>query len=70
MNIAYMIYQTERPRSVGEQRVTDVQAGRLAAATARLGRSARHAITGTADPGREGRRPATATAPCAAARPR
>jgi hypothetical protein len=69
MNISYMIYQAERPRSVGEQRVADVQAGRLAAAAARLGRSVRHAITGTADPGREGRRLATATASCVVARP-
>lgn len=70
MNITYLIYQAERPRNAAEQREADVQAGELAAAVARLGRSLRHAITGTKDPGRKGQRPATATASCVVARPR
>jgi hypothetical protein len=58
MNISYMLYQAERPRSAAEQRAADAQVGELAAAVARLGRSLRHAITGTKDhPGREGSAP-------------
>jgi hypothetical protein len=45
MNIAYMIYQAERPRSAAEQREADVQAGELAAAIARAGRAGRRAVT-------------------------
>jgi hypothetical protein len=46
MNIAYLIYQAERPRSVAEQREADIQVGELAASAARLGRSLQHAFTG------------------------
>jgi hypothetical protein len=70
MNISYMLYQAERPLSAAEQREANVRAGELAAAFARLGRSLRHAITGTKEhPRREGQRPATATASCMVARP-
>jgi hypothetical protein len=69
MNISYLLYQAERPRSAAEQRETDVQVGELAAAAARFGRSLRHAITRAKDPRREGRRLATATASCMIARP-
>jgi hypothetical protein len=47
MNIAYQIYQAERPRTAAEQREADIQVGELAASAARLGRSVRHAFTGT-----------------------
>jgi hypothetical protein len=78
MNISYLIYQAERPRSAAEQRAADVRAGQLAAAVARLGRSLRHPITGNQDSpvtgnhntGREGQRPATAPVACAVPRPR
>jgi hypothetical protein len=69
MNISYMLYQAERPRSAAELRGADVQADEFAAGAARLARSLRHAVTGTNGPGREGRRLATATAPCVVARP-
>ena len=46
MNITYLIYEAERPRSMMEQRETDARAGELAAAVARLGRSLRHPATG------------------------
>src|ERR1700691_2841717 len=39
MNITYLIYEAERPRSTAEQREADVRAGELAAAVARLGHS-------------------------------
>ncbi|MGH3207599.1 MAG: hypothetical protein ACRDNO_07545 [Trebonia sp.] len=42
MNITYLIYEAERPRSMAEQRETDVRAGEFAAGVARLGRSLRH----------------------------
>jgi hypothetical protein len=42
MNIAYLLYEAERPRSAAEQREADERAGELAAAVARLGRSLRH----------------------------
>lgn len=69
MNISYMLYQAERPRSAAEHRQADVQAGEFAAAAGRLARSLRHAVTGIKDQGREGRRLATASAPCVVARP-
>jgi hypothetical protein len=69
MNISYMLYQAERPRSAAEQREANVRMGELAAAIARLGRSLRHALTGTKAPRREGQRPATAIASCIVARP-
>jgi hypothetical protein len=46
MNITYLIYEAERPRSTAEQRETDVRAGQLAAAVARLGHSLRRPATG------------------------
>jgi hypothetical protein len=46
MNITYLIYDTERPRSMAEQRETDAQAGQFAASVARLGHSLRHPATG------------------------
>jgi hypothetical protein len=69
MNISYMLYQVERPRSAAEQRVADAQMGELAVAVTRFGRSLRHAITWTKDPRQEGQRLATATASCMAAHP-
>ena len=69
-NISYLLYQAERPRSAAEQREADVRTGELAAAVARLGRSLRHAITGTKDTRQEGQCPATATASCMVADPR
>jgi hypothetical protein len=69
MNISYMLYQAERPRSAAEQRAADARMGELAAAVTRRGRSLRHAITGSkGHPGREDQRLATATASCMAAR--
>jgi hypothetical protein len=70
MNISYLIYQAERPRSVTEQREADVRAGELAAAVARFGRSLRRSVTGNQDARREGQRPARATVSCAIPRPR
>jgi hypothetical protein len=55
MNISYLLYQAERPRSAAEQRQIDAQAGELAAAIAGLGRAGRRAVTrhqGTKRPGR------------------
>jgi hypothetical protein len=46
MNITYLIYEAERPRSTSEQRETDARAGQVAAAVARLGHSLRHPATG------------------------
>jgi hypothetical protein len=46
MNISYLLYQAERPRSAAEQREADVQVGELAACAARLGHSLRHPFTG------------------------
>jgi hypothetical protein len=46
MNITYLIYEAERPRSMTEQRETDARAGEFAAAVARLGRSLRHPAAG------------------------
>lgn len=39
MNISYMLYQTERDKTVREQRAEDIQNGQLAAEFARLWRS-------------------------------
>ena len=55
MNISYLVYMAERPRSMAEQREADVRAGELAAAAARLGRSLRHPFTGKRDARRETR---------------
>jgi hypothetical protein len=70
MNISYLLYQAEHQRSATEQREADVQAGEMAAAIARAGRSLRHAIMGTGDARRGNQRPAAATAACAVPRPR
>ena len=69
MNISYLIYQAERPRSMADQREADVRTGEMAAAVARLGRSLRHPAAGKQDARREGQRPAT-TLSCAIPRPR
>jgi len=45
MNISYLIYQAERPRSSAEQREADMQAGELAASIARAGRAVKAAVT-------------------------
>ena len=75
MNISYLLYQAERPRSVAEQREADVQAGELAAAIARHGRAVRRGLTrrqgtGHQPAGRAGRRAAGAAVSCAIPRPR
>jgi hypothetical protein len=70
MNISYLLYQAEHQRSATEQREADVQAGEMAAAIARAGRSLRHAVTWTGDARRGNQRPAGATAACAVPRPR
>jgi hypothetical protein len=70
MNISYLIYEAERPRSMTEQREADVRAGEMAAAVARLGRALRHPVTGKQDAGREGQPPAIETISCAVPRPR
>jgi hypothetical protein len=70
MNITYLIYEAERPRSMAEQRETDARAGEFAAAVARLGRSLRHPATGKRGVTRDGRRLAGTTAARAIPRPR
>ena len=45
MNISYLLYQAERPRTAAQQREADITAGQLAAAIARAGRSLRHPVT-------------------------
>jgi hypothetical protein len=70
MNISYLIYQAERPRSAAEQREADVRAGELAAAVTRLGRSLRRSATGKQDARRDGQPAAGATISCAVPRPR
>lgn len=70
MNISYLIYQAERPRSTAEQREADVRAGELAAAFGRIGRSLRRSVTGKQEARQGDRRPATAAVSCAIPRPR
>jgi hypothetical protein len=70
MNITYLIYEAERPKSMAEQREADVRAGQLAAAAARLGHSLRHRATGKRNARRDARRPVTATVSCAIPGPR
>ena len=70
MNISYMVYEAERPRSMAEQREADARAGEIAAAVTRLGRSQRHPFAGKQDARREAQRPARATVSCAIPRPR
>jgi hypothetical protein len=64
MNISYLLYQAERPRSAAEQREADVLAGELAASVARLGRSLRRST------GQAARRSARAAALATIPRPR
>jgi hypothetical protein len=64
MNISYLLYQAERPRSTAEQREADAQAGELAASIAQLGRSLRHPT------GRAAQRTARAAALATIPRPR
>jgi len=66
MNITYLIYEAERPRSMAEQRAADERAGQLASAVARLGHSLTHRAPGK----RDGRRPARTTISRAIPRPR
>jgi len=70
MNISYLLYQAERPRSAAEQREADVQAGELAAAFARLGRAGRRAVTRHQGTRRADPRTIPATVSCAIPRPR
>ena len=70
MNISYLIYQAERPRSRAEQREADARAGEMAAGFARLGRSLRHAVAGRPDAGLEAQPPAIETISCTVSRPR
>jgi hypothetical protein len=70
MNITYLIYEAERPRSMMEQRETDARAGEFAAAVARLGRTLRHPATGKRKARRDARRPVMATVTRAIPRPR
>ena len=52
MNISYLIYEAERPKTVAEQRTTDIQTGRLAANVARFGSSVKEAVIRAAVPRR------------------
>jgi len=70
MNISYLIYEAERPRTIAEQREADVRVGEFAAAVARLGHSLRRTATRKQEPRRGGQRPATAALSCAVPRPR
>ena len=69
MNISYLIYQAERPRSTMEQREADLRAGEVAAAFARLGRSLRRQVTGGHDTRWTGQPPAIETISCTVSRP-
>jgi hypothetical protein len=70
MNISYLIYEAERPRTMAQQREADVRAGEFAAAAARVGRSLRRTVTRKQEPGRGRQRPATTALSCAVPRPR
>ena len=70
MNITYLIYEAERPRSMAEQREMDARAGEFAAAVTRLGRSLRHPATGKRNARRDAQRRVRATVACAIPRPR
>jgi hypothetical protein len=70
MNITYLIYEAERPRSMMEQRETDARAGEFAAAAARLGRTLRHPATGKRNARRDAQSPVMATVTRAIPRPR
>ncbi len=70
MNIAYLIYEAERPKGTAEQREADVRAGEMAAAFARIGRSLRHQLSGRHGTGWTAQPPAIETISCAVPRPR
>lgn len=70
MNITYLIYQAERPRSAAEQREADARAGEMAAAFARIGRSFRHQVSGRHGARWTAQPPAIETISCAVPRPR
>jgi hypothetical protein len=70
MNITYLIYEAERPRSTTEQREADVRAGEFAAAVTRIGRLLRHPAAGKNYARRDGKRPAGTTIARAIPRPR
>ena len=65
MNIGYLLYQAEHPRSAAEQRAADVQAGELASSLARAGRLFRNAVMRAKDAGHSARHAAGASARCA-----
>ena len=67
MNISYLLYEAERPRSAAEQREADVRTGELAAAVARFGRSLRHRPAQGGEAVRPGQ--GTGAAPWAPCRP-
>jgi hypothetical protein len=69
MNISYLIYQAERPKTAAEQREADVRAGEMAGAFARLGRSLRPA-RGKRDGRWRVQPPAIETISCTVPRPR
>jgi hypothetical protein len=69
MNITYLIYEAERPRSVAEQREADVRTGEFAAAIGRIGHSLRYPATGKRNARRDSRLART-TAARAIPRPR
>jgi hypothetical protein len=70
MNITYLIYEAERPRSMAQQREADVRAGEFAAAIGRLGHSLRHPATGKRNARQDSRHPVSATVARAIPRPR
>jgi len=70
MNITYLIYQAERPRSTAEQREADARAGEMAAALARIGHSLRRPVTRKQAARWAARPPAIETIPCPVPRPR
>jgi hypothetical protein len=70
MNISYLLYQAERPRSAAEQREADVLAGELAAAVARHRRAVRRGLTRRQGTRRADRRTDGTALSCAIPRPR
>jgi LmbE family N-acetylglucosaminyl deacetylase len=65
MNISYLIYEAERPRTTAQQHEADMRAGEMAAAAKRLGCSLRHPFGGKPDARRGSQRAARSTVPCA-----
>jgi hypothetical protein len=70
MNISYLIYSVERPRSIAEQREADMRTGEFAATVAHFGHSLRHPAMGKRVARRGGQRRASTTVACASPRPR